>query len=119
LEGFSSGTLRPTVRNGSVRLRDVAREAPEPLVAIVLGVLFSALGLLEVAEGKTLSEVSLLVLSVLALSVVRDRVSRASVAKELARLDDDVRSLLSGEPYYVLHYTSAIDIQQGGCRRPS
>jgi len=102
------------VRDLRARASKVAHAAPEPLTAIALGVLFTALGILGVVEGKALSEVTLLVLSALALSTTRDRVSRGTVSDRLGELDKDVQSLLSGEPYYVLQYTSAMDIRHGG-----
>lgn len=93
---------------------DVARYAPEAVVAVLLGVLFTALGLLHLAKGDTLSEVTLLVLSVLAASVVRDRASRAQLTNKLSALDEDVRALTSGEPYHALRYVSSMDIRDGG-----
>jgi hypothetical protein len=96
------------------RASRVARDAPEPLIAITLGVVFTALGLLHAVDGETLSEVSLLVLSALALSVIKDRSSRDTVSEKLEQLDVDVRSLLSKGPYHVLQYTAAVDIRDRG-----
>jgi hypothetical protein len=127
------------MRDLARRAVDVTRWAPESAVAIVLGVLFTALGLLHAAEGDTLSEVTLLVLSVFALAVIRDRVERTDAAGKIAsldldaraerdataaafaaieaslrQLDEDVQALASGEPYHVIHYTSAMNIRDGG-----
>jgi hypothetical protein len=104
---------RPVKRFGE-RAAELARAAPEPMVAVALGVLFTTLGLLHAIEGDTLSEVTLLVLAVLALAVVRDRAMREDVASAMRSLDQDVRGLLPNEPFHVLHYTSAMQVSDGG-----
>jgi hypothetical protein len=58
--------------------------------------------------------VTLLVLSVLAIAAIRDRTELAKAAGQISTLEQDVAALLSGEPYYVLDYTSALEVREGG-----
>lgn len=134
---------RGAIRRFTGRIAAAARSAPEALIAIVLGVAAAGFGIFDGLEPKALSEVTLLVLSVFALSVVIDREERtklsdavgklrgevddklagvedklgdlgAEVGNRLTDLESDVASLLSGEPYHVVSYTPAIDIRAGG-----
>jgi hypothetical protein len=99
------------------RLLKLIGEFGEPSVAFLGGLTLGILGLANVVSGNDLTGATLLVLSALGVSLVRERSLRVKANENLEglgdRLDqtkDAVNALQSGNPYTVLMHTTVWDI---------
>lgn len=106
----------PPEATGSRILR-WAGEVAEPLVAVVAGLGLAVAGLTGALTGDKLTAATLLVLSVVALSLLRERTLRVSAKHAInalgSRIDattDAVNAIQTGNPYTVLSHETTWDI---------
>jgi len=95
----------------------LAAEYGEPLVAIFAGLILGILGLAGGIEGDDLAGATLIVLSILAWSLLRERLLRIEANKNIEALQggldettDAVNAIQSGNPYSVLSHETTWDI---------
>jgi hypothetical protein len=99
------------------RFWSLAAEYGEPLVAILAGLVLGILGLVGGIEGDDLAGATLIVLSILAWSLLRERLLRIEANKNVEALEggleesiDAVNAIQSGNPYSVLSHETTWDI---------
>lgn len=99
------------------RFWSLAAEYGEPLVAILAGLVLGILGLAGGIEGDDLAGATLIVLSILAWSLLRERLLRIEANKNIEALEgglgetiDAVNAIQSGNPYSVLSHETTWDI---------
>ncbi|HEX8690278.1 MAG TPA: hypothetical protein VF729_08545 [Solirubrobacterales bacterium] len=112
-----AGGPQNTARAAGSRFWNLAAEYGEPVVAILAGLALAVLGLTGEVNGDDLAAATLVVLSLLALSLLRERLLRIEANKNVedlgARLDetiDAVNAIQSGNPYSVLSHETTWDI---------
>jgi hypothetical protein len=93
------------------------KEYWEPLISAIAGLVLAILGILGVLEGAELGAAILLVLSLLAISLIRERGLRADAAQKIGSLGvqldetiDAIRGIQTGNPYSVLSTDATWDI---------
>jgi hypothetical protein len=101
------------------RFWGLAAEYAEPAVAFLAGIVLAVLGLTGGITGDDLAAATLVVLSVLAFSLLRERLLRIEANKNIenlgTRLDettDAVNAIQSGNPYSVLVHETTWDIAE-------
>jgi hypothetical protein len=97
----------------------LAAEYGEPVAAILVGLVLAISGLTGGIEGDDLAAATLVVLSLLAFSLLRERLLRIEANKNIedlgSRLDDTtdaVNAIQSGNPYSVLSHETTWDIAE-------
>jgi hypothetical protein len=104
-------------RGRGKRFWGLAAEYGEPVIAIIAGLVLAFLGLTGGIDGDDLAAATLVVLSLLALSLLRERLLRIEANENIetlgTRLDqttDAVNAIQSGNPYSVLCHETTWDI---------
>lgn len=105
------------VRAAGSRFWGLAAEYGEPAVAFVAGIVLAILGLTGGITGDNLAGATLVILSLLAFSLLRERLLRIEANRNVenlgVRLDDTtdaVNAIQSGNPYSVLSHETTWDI---------
>lgn len=100
-----------------------ALEFAEPLIAAIAGLVLAVVGLAGLVTGDKLAAATLLVLTVVAISLLRERSLRVhanqnveALGGQVAETTDAVNAIQSGNPYSVQLHETTWDIEQpDGC----